>query len=67
METIEEYEKRRFQEIQDSKFIKGSRTGISCSNCSSEMINVDSKLILTNPPKMMVVCPKCGYKTVVLA
>lgn len=65
METIEEYERRRLQEIREAENAV-RYTGIKCLRCVSEMINTDDIILTSNPPQKNIVCPNCGYATTVL-
>ena len=66
METINEYQERRLQEMVES-LNKSKLTGIACPNCLDvELLRTQPHVVLTScPPQMEIKCLKCSYHTTV--
>ena len=62
MKSLEEYNAEVIQQIKEAK-AKAHLSGVGCPNCGTEMeLPNPDMLLMSNPSKKIVECPKCGHR-----
>ena len=63
MKSLEEYNSEKQKDLLAGMPKFPRPNGIKCPKCSKEMFDIDSQVLLSNPPKKNVKCLSCNYLT----
>lgn len=67
MKTLKEYNEDKVKQYKEAK-AKAHLSGIACDKCGTELeFPNPGELLMSNPPKKRVKCPKCGHTDYVYA
>lgn len=63
LKTLEEHNKLRFENYNQSIYGTPRKNGIECPECGEELLDSSPNLVLTSyPPKLDIHCEKCNYR-----